>query len=153
MRLSTKGRNAVMAMMELAIRQRRGPVTLRDLSESQGISQPTIEQLFARLRRHELVEATRGPGGGYRLGRPAGEITIAEIIASVEEPLAGMHLGEQAAGADEGDELSHDLWRRLSRKIYDFLNGITLAQSVEQPRLRAVEGGRERQHERTRSDT
>ncbi len=88
MRLSTKGRNAVMAMMELAIRQRRGPVTLRDLSESQGVSQPTIEQLFAPLRRHGLVQGIRGPGGGYRLGRPAGEITIAGIIASVEEPLA-----------------------------------------------------------------
>ncbi|MFQ5937692.1 MAG: Rrf2 family transcriptional regulator, partial [Acidiferrobacterales bacterium] len=135
MRLSTKGRNAVMAMMELAIRQRRGQVNLRELATSQGISVSYIEQIFARLRRHELVKATRGPGGGYRLGRPADEITIAEIIASVEAPLAGMHSGEQAAGADEGDELSHDLWRRLSRKIYDFLNGITLAQSVAQPRL------------------
>ena len=153
MRLSTKGRNAVMAMMELAIRQRRGLVTLPDLSESQGISQSSIEQFFARLRRHGLVQGIRGPGGGYRLGRPAGEITIAEIIASAEGPLAGMHLGEQAAGADEEDELSHDLWRRLSRKIYDFLNGITLAQCVEQPRLQAVKGGRERQHERTRPDT
>jgi Rrf2 family iron-sulfur cluster assembly transcriptional regulator len=140
-------------MMELAIRQRRGPVTAGALSKSQGISEPAIEQLFARLRRHGLVESIRGPRGGYRLGRPAGEITIAEIIALAEAPLAGMHLGEQAAGADEGDELSHDLWRRLSKKIYDFLNGITLARCVERPRLQAVEGGREPQYERKWSGT
>jgi Rrf2 family iron-sulfur cluster assembly transcriptional regulator len=150
MRLSTKARVAVTTMMELAI---RGQVTLRELLASQGISVSYIEQIFARLRRQGLVRGIRGPSGGYRLARSASEITVAEIITSAEEPLAGTYAGEQGTGPDEKNNLSYDLCRRLSGKIYDFLNGITLAQCVEQPRPQAVERGRERQHERKWSDT
>ena len=131
MRLSTKARVAVTTMMELAI---RGQVTLRELLASQGISVSYIEQIFARLRRQGLVRGIRGPSGGYRLARSA-------------------YAGEQGTGPDEENDLSYDLCRRLSGKIYDFLNGITLAQCVEQPRPQAVERGRERQHERKWSDT
>ncbi len=150
MRLSTKGRVAVTAMMELAIRRQ---VTLRELLASQGISVSYIEQILARLRRQGLVQGIRGPGGGYRLARFASEITVAEIITSAEEPLSGTYAGEQGTEADEENDLTYDLWRRLSGKIYDFLNGITLAQCVEQPRPQAVEGRRGRQHERKWSDT
>lgn len=146
MRLSTKGRAAVTAMMELAIRG--GQVTLRDLSASQGISMSYIEQIFAPLRRHGLVRGARGPGGGYRLARPASEITVAEIITCVEQPLSGTYAGEQGTETDEENDLTHHLWCGLSAKIYDFLNGITLAQFVEQPRLRAVAGNGGPQPER-----
>lgn len=149
MRLTSKDWIAVTVMMELAMRSRRQEVRLRDLSEAQHVSPSYTEQIFAALRRAGLVTGVRGPRGGYRLTRPAGEITIAEIIVSVQGQALGVGAGKDEAATDkQTDERTHDLWGQLSRKIYDFLDGMTLAQFVEQPRLQAVEGGRARESAR-----
>lgn len=137
MKLSTKGRYAVTAMMDLAIHEKYGPVTLADISQIQGISLSYLEQLFANLRRKNLVEGTRGPGGGYRLARPASEITIAEIVTAVDEHLDTTRCAGQE-NCQEGERcLAHDLWTELSGQIYDFLNGITLAEFVERQNVQA----------------
>ncbi len=137
MRLSTKGRYAVTAMMELALNKDKGPVTLAEISHSQGISLSYLEQLFARMRRDGLVVGVRGPGGGYRLARPAEEISVAQIITAVDEGTAqGQSLG--TGGADDDRCLTHDLWVDLSRQIYDFLNGITLEQMARDAGVREV---------------
>ncbi|MBK5937254.1 MAG: Rrf2 family transcriptional regulator [Halorhodospira halophila] len=137
MRLSTKGRYAVTAMMELALNSEKGPVTLAEISHTQGISLSYLEQLFARMRRDGLVVGVRGPGGGYRLARPAGEISVAQIITAVDEGTAqGQSVGE--GGADDDRCLTHDLWVDLSRQIYDFLNGITLEQMARDAGVREV---------------
>jgi Rrf2 family iron-sulfur cluster assembly transcriptional regulator len=127
MKLSTKGRHAVTAMMELALQHEKGPVTLADISAQQSISISYLEQLFARLRQHGLVNGMRGPGGGYCLARPAHEITIANILATVDEvsrrddqPLAQSEIPEGMR-----------MWMNLSNRIYDYLNSITLAEAVE----------------------
>jgi len=122
MKLSTKGRHAVTAMMELALQHNKGPVTLADISVQQSISISYLEQLFARLRQHGLVTGMRGPGGGYSLSRPATEITIAEILATVDEVSRREDMPE-TAGAQ--------LWVHLSNRIYDYLNSITLSEAVE----------------------
>lgn len=137
MKLSTKGRYAVTAMMDLAIHEKYGPVTLADISQIQGISLSYLEQLFANLRRKNLVEGTRGPGGGYRLARPASDITIAEIVTAVDEHLDTTRCAGQE-NCQEGERcLAHDLWTELSGQIYDFLNGITLAEFVERQNVQA----------------
>ena len=111
MRLTTKGRFAVTAMIDLALRQDNGPVTLAAISQRQHISLSYLEQLFGKLRRHELVESTRGPGGGYSLGRKASEITVADIITSVDEPLDATHCGgKENCYGDGGRCMTHDLW-------------------------------------------
>jgi Rrf2 family iron-sulfur cluster assembly transcriptional regulator len=122
MKLSTKGRHAVTAMMELALQHNKGPVTLADISVQQSISISYLEQLFARLRQHGLVTGMRGPGGGYSLSRPATEITIAEILATVDEVSRREDMPE-TAGAQ--------LWVHLSNRIYDYLNSITLSEAVQ----------------------
>ena len=119
MRLSTKGRYAVTAMLDLALNGDRGPVTLADISVEQGISLSYLEQLFSNLRRKQLVKGVRGPGGGYYLGRSADEISIAEIICAVDEWVDGRPY------------LTHNLWNGLSDEIFDFLSKITLADVVE----------------------
>lgn len=137
MRLSTKGRYAVTAMMELALHSGRGPVTLAEISHGQGISLSYLEQLFARMRRDGLVVGVRGPGGGYRLARPSSEISVAQIIAAVDEGADPA----QSGGSDVEDPdrcLTHDLWQDLSRQIYDFLDGITLEQMAQDPAVRQV---------------
>src|SRR6202007_1115161 len=115
MRLTTKGRFAVTAMIDLALRQNNGPVTLAAISQRQQISLSYLEQLFGKLRRHELVESTRGPGGGYTLGRKAEEISVADIIVAVDEPIdaTGCAGKENCLGDDTGPCLTHTLWRRL----------------------------------------
>ena len=127
MKLSTKGRHAVTAMMELALQHNKGPVTLADISAQQSISISYLEQLFARLRQHGLVTGMRGPGGGYCLARPAGEISIASILATVDDVSRREEMphtqGEVPAGAQ--------MWLQLSNRIYDFLNSITLDEAVE----------------------
>jgi len=132
MKLSTKGRYAVTAMLDLAINthdNRR--VTLADISEMQGISLSYLEQLFARLRRAKLVQGTRGPGGGYRLGRDAGEISVAEILLAVDEKV-DMTGCEGNATCNRGEPcLTHELWNSLSQDIYAFLDNITLGDLVE----------------------
>ena len=110
MRLTTKGRFAVTAMIDLALRQNNGPVNLAAISQRQQISLSYLEQLFGKLRRHQLVESTRGPGGGYTLGRKADDITVADIILSVDEPLDATHCGgkENCQGGDSR-WMTHDL--------------------------------------------
>ena len=132
MRLSTKGRYAVTAMMDLAIHSDRGPVTLAAISQCQAISLSYLEQLFAKLRRAELVEGVRGPGGGYRLARPSTQITVAQIIRAVDEKVdvtrcRGME------NCQEGERcLTHELWAELSDELFEFLDGITLGELVSQ---------------------
>lgn len=127
MKLSTKGRHAVTAMMELSLQHEKGPVTLADISAQQSISISYLEQLFARLRQHGLVTGMRGPGGGYCLARPASEITIASILATVDDVSRREELphtqGEVPAGVQ--------MWLQLSNRIYDYLNSITLEEAIE----------------------
>ena len=133
MRLSTKGRYSVTAMMDLAIHDKAGPVTLADISQCQGISLSYLEQLFAKLRKSGLVKGVRGPGGGYRLAKPATEMSIGEIIAAVDESVDVTRCGGKG-DCDNGDAcLTHELWSELSGRLHDFLNGITLSQFVDRP--------------------
>lgn len=132
MRLTTKGRFAVTAMIDLALRQDGGPVTLAAISQRQQISLSYLEQLFGKLRRHDLVESTRGPGGGYSLGRKAGEITVADIITSVDEPLDATHCGgRENCGADGSRCMTHDLWSALNVHMLDFLQSVSLQKLVD----------------------
>jgi len=138
MKLSSKGRYAVTAMMDIALHDRYGPVTLADISYSQSISLSYLEQLFAKLRKNGLVEGLRGPGGGYRLGRPGSEITIADIIVAVDEKV-DMTNCENKGDCQDGERcLTHDLWSDLSDQIFVFLSGITLAQFVEKPSVQEL---------------
>lgn len=146
MRLSTKGRYAVTAMMDLAIHDRFGPVTLAEISRCQGISLSYLEQLFARLRRHGLVEGVRGPGGGYRLARSADRITVADIISAVDEKLDGTRCGDRQNCQEGRRCLTHELWSDLSQQIFTFLESITLAQFVERPSVREVAERQDRAH-------
>ena len=138
MKLSTKGRYAVTAMMDLAIHDREGPVTLADISQTQGISLSYLEQLFAKLRKQGLVEGVRGPGGGYRLSRMPHRITVAEIITAVDENVDVMRCHGDGNCHDGERCLTHELWAELSNRLYDFLNGITLDQFVERPEIREI---------------
>ncbi|HHQ43001.1 MAG TPA: Rrf2 family transcriptional regulator [Chromatiales bacterium] len=138
MKLSTKGRYAVTAMLELALHENERPVTLAEISQCQGISLSYLEQLFAKLRRRGLVEGVRGPGGGYRLARPASEITVAEIITAVDEKMDATRCGGEENCQDGQRCLTHELWTELSRQIYEFLDGITLAGFLARPSVRAV---------------
>jgi Rrf2 family transcriptional regulator, iron-sulfur cluster assembly transcription factor len=127
MRLTTKGRFAVTAMIDLAMRQDKGPVSLAAISQRQQISLSYLEQLFAKLRRQELVESTRGPGGGYRLGRAASDITVAHIISSVDEQMdATQCAGQENCQSDGTRCMTHDLWASLNTRMIDFLNSISL---------------------------
>ena len=133
MKLSTKGRYSVTAMLDLAIHDKAGPVTLGDISQCQGISLSYLEQLFSSLRKSGLVKGVRGPGGGYRLAKPASEISIAQIITAVDESvdITNCH----GKGDCQGGErcLTHELWADLSDRLYNFLDNITLAQFVDRP--------------------
>ena len=140
MRLSTKGRYAVTAMMHLAIHDKYGPVTLAEISQCQGISLSYLEQLFAKLRKCSLVEGVRGPGGGYRLARPDGAISVAEIIEAVDEPLSATRCTGEDSGCLAGRKCAtHDLWDELGEQIRLFLLGVSLADVVRgQVRGRAL---------------
>ena len=138
MKLTTKGRYAVTAMLDLAIHHDHGPVALADISMRQGISLSYLEQLFARLRRKALVKSVRGPGGGYRLGRPASSISVAEVIGAVDESVDATRCGGLKNCQGEQRCLTHDLWEDLSAQIYTFLSQITLAELVERRSVRAV---------------
>ncbi|EYC51607.1 DNA-binding protein [Hylemonella gracilis str. Niagara R] len=134
MRLTTKGRFAVTAMIDLALRQSNGPVTLAAISQRQQISLSYLEQLFGKLRRHELVESTRGPGGGYTLARKAADITVADIILSVDEPLDATQCGgkENCQGNDGGRCMTHELWSALNTRMVEFLDSVTLQKLVDE---------------------
>lgn len=130
MRLSTKGRYAVTAMLDLALHEGKGPVTLADISANQGISLSYLEQLFAALRAKHLVRGVRGPGGGYYLGKASAEITVADIICAVDEWVEFTRCGGREDCHDGERCLTHTLWDHLSDEIYRFLNGISLADLV-----------------------
>ncbi|MDM8567115.1 Rrf2 family transcriptional regulator [Candidatus Halobeggiatoa sp. HSG11] len=132
MKLSTKGRYAVMAMLDLALNHKhQRPVKLIDISKRQGISLSYLEQLFTKLRKNELVNSTRGPNGGYNLSRSASKITIAEIITAVDECIDATRCNGQKNCRDTQTCVTHQLWTDLSEQICDFLNGITLAQIIK----------------------
>ncbi|RUQ29723.1 MAG: Rrf2 family transcriptional regulator [Candidatus Competibacteraceae bacterium] len=135
MKLSTKGRYAVTAMMHLAIHDRFGPVTLSEISQCQGISLSYLEQLFAKLRKRDLVEGVRGPGGGYRLARTPEMVTVADIIGAVDERLDATRCSGHENCQEGRRCLTHELWTDLSSQIFTFLEGITLAQFVERPEV------------------
>lgn len=130
MRLTTKGRFAVTAMLDLALRGGNKPVTLAGISERQDISLSYLEQLFSRLRRHELVESVRGPGGGYYLARPLEELSVADIIRAVDEPIDATQCAGKENCHDEHRCLTHDLWMGLNAHIFDYLDNVSLATLV-----------------------
>ena len=130
MRLTTKGRFAVTAMIDLASRQTDGPVTLAGIAERQKISLSYLEQLFGKLRRHKLVSSVRGPGGGYRLARDMGRITVADIIVAVDEPLDATLCGGRQNCHDEHRCMTHDLWTNLNKRMYEYLDSVTLGALV-----------------------
>ena len=138
MKLTTKGRYAVTAMLDLGLHYDQGSVTLSDIARRQGISLSYLEQLFAKLRRGGLVDSVRGPGGGYSLSRPPSGISVAEIIIAINENIDATRCGGERNC--QGDEpcLTHQLWEDLSVRIYDFLSGITLADLVARPHVREV---------------
>ena len=138
MRLTTKGRFAVTAMIDLALYVGERPVTLASISERQNISLSYLEQLFAKLRRHKIVESVRGPGGGYCLGRNAGEITVADVILAVDEPMDATQCGGRENCRSEHRCMTHDLWSTLNRKMLDYLASVTLSDLVEKQRQKAA---------------
>ena len=126
MRLTTKGRYAVTAMLDLTLHQGKGAIALADVAERQGISLSYLEQLFSRLRRRNLVSSIRGPGGGYHLARGASDISVAEVIAAVDENVDTTRCGGAHNCHDNGPCLTHNLWQDLSDRIYHYLDGISL---------------------------
>jgi Rrf2 family transcriptional regulator, iron-sulfur cluster assembly transcription factor len=137
-RLTTKGRYAVTAMLDLAIHYGQGPIALADIAQRQGISLSYLEQLFSRLRRRSLVSSVRGPGGGYNLARSAGEIFVAEVIAAVDENVDTTRCGGAQNCQNNGPCLTHDLWFDLSERIYNYLNGISLQDLMERRGVQEV---------------
>ncbi|HEY6281197.1 MAG TPA: Fe-S cluster assembly transcriptional regulator IscR [Burkholderiales bacterium] len=130
MRLTTKGRFAVTAMIDLAMRHGSGPVTLSEISERQKISLSYLEQLFGKLRRHALVDSVRGPGGGYCLAKGMDQVSVADIILAVDEPIDATQCGGKENCRDEQKCLTHDLWAALNDRIFDYLHSVTLSQLV-----------------------
>ena len=155
MRLTTKGRFAVTAMIDLALRDTNGPVTLAAISGRQGISLSYLEQLFGKLRRHRIVDSVRGPGGGYTMARVLEKVSVADVIAAVDEPLdATMCGGRQdchetgrvggGLAADKnprGQCMTHDLWATLNTKMHEYLESVSLADLVRQQREREAAAG------------
>lgn len=138
MRLTTKGRYAVTAMLDLALHAQHGPVSLADISERQGISISYLEQLFAKLRKNGLVSSVRGPGGGYQLSRAGQEIYVAQVIDAVDESVDATRCEGQGNCQDGQECLTHALWSELSHQIHSFLSGISLTQLVERSEVQKV---------------
>jgi Rrf2 family iron-sulfur cluster assembly transcriptional regulator len=139
MRLTTKGRFAVTAMVDLSMRQTRGPVTLSAISERQHISLSYLEQLFGKLRRAKLVTSVRGPGGGYCLARPTSGISVAEIISAVDEPIDATQCGGKENCLDDRRCVTHDLWATLNEKMNDYLGSVSLADVVSHQQGKKVQ--------------
>ncbi len=140
MRLTTKGRFAVTAMIDLALHQQYGPVSLAGISQRQKISLSYLEQLFGKLRRRHIVESVRGPGGGYHLARPAQDVTVAEVIFAVNEALDATQCGGKGRcnnQSAEGTCMTHDLWATLSRKMVEYLDSVSLQDLVNQHQQRS----------------
>jgi len=140
MRITTRGKVAVSAMTDLALHQRMKPVSLTTISQRQGTSLSYLEQLFSALRRAGLVESTRGPGGGYTLARKAGEITVADIIVSVDEPIDATQCGgkENCLG-EAGRCMTHELWASLNQRMVEFLDSVTLQKLVDEQLAKGVQ--------------
>jgi len=138
MRLTTKGRYAVTAMLDLAIHNDQGPIALADISSRQGISLSYLEQLFARLRKAGLVVSTRGPGGGYTLKRDPRSVAVAEVINAVDETVDTTRCGGTVDCQNNQRCLTHDLWTELSERIHSFLNEITLGDLVQRHGVQEV---------------
>ena len=139
MRLTTKGRFAVTAMIDLALRGQDGPVTRAGISERQKISLSYLEQLFGKLRRHKLVESVRGPGGGYCMAKPLDQVSVADIIRAVDEPLDATQCGGRENCHGEHRCMTHDLWTTLNTKMYEYLSSVFLADLVSQQQARLAE--------------
>jgi Rrf2 family iron-sulfur cluster assembly transcriptional regulator len=147
MRLTTKGRYAVTAMLDLALHKDQGPVSLADISQRQAISLSYLEQLFAKLRRCSLVSSVRGPGGGYELQGGSESIFIAQIVDAVNESIDSTKC--QGAGDCQGGEtcLTHYLWEDLSEQIHTFLEGISLADLVAKNEVKRISQKQDRKHQ------
>jgi len=138
MRLTTKGRFAVTAMIDVAMHNGKGPVTLAAVSDRQKISLSYLEQLFGKLRRHGLVDSVRGPGGGYNLAREATEVSVADIILAVDEPIDATQCGGKENCLDDRRCMTHELWASLNTHIFAFLRSVSLEQLVRQQDKREV---------------
>ena len=136
MRLTTKGRFAVTAMLDLAMHGGKRPVTLAGISERQSISLSYLEQLFGKLRRHTLVDSVRGPGGGYTLARELEKVSVADIVTAVDEPLDATQCGGKENCKDEQRCMTHDLWSTLNDKMYEYLDSVKLSDLVAQQAAR-----------------
>ena len=138
MRLTTKGRFAVTAMIDLGMRHGTGPVTLAGISERQKISLSYLEQLFGKLRRHALVESVRGPGGGYCLAKGMTEMSVADIILAVDEPIDATLCGGKENCHDDHRCMTHDLWAELNGHVFDFLASVKLHDLVQKQKTKPV---------------
>lgn len=141
MRLTTKGRFAVTALIDLALRGSEGPVTLAGISERQKISLSYLEQLFGKLRRCSLVDSVRGPGGGYCLARPVGQISVADIVRAVDESFDATQCGGRENCKDEDRCMTHELWSTLNFKMYEYLTSVTLSDLVNKQLAKASSEG------------
>lgn len=152
MKLTSKGRYAVTAMLDVTIHASHGPVSLADISERQGISLSYLEQLFSKLRKYGLVNSIRGPGGGYRLGRCSAEIAVADVILAVNESVDATKC--QGKGNCQGGEqcLTHSLWEGLSERIEEFLKNITLAELVAKHDVQTVSKRQNDVHRRSNKE-
>tara|TARA_R110002073_G_scaffold114962_3_gene252414 strand:+ start:1439 stop:1900 length:462 start_codon:yes stop_codon:yes gene_type:complete len=135
MKLTTKGRFAVTALLDLAIQNSNNPVTLADISQRQKISLSYLEQLFAKLRQSKLVDSVRGPGGGYCMAKELELVTIAEIILAVDEPIDATNCGGKENCLNNGKCMTHDLWAKLNDLIFDYLGAVTLKQLVDDQKV------------------
>jgi Rrf2 family transcriptional regulator, iron-sulfur cluster assembly transcription factor len=134
MKLSTKGRYAMVALVDIATHSGGALVTLGDIAQRQDISLPYLEQLFVKLRRSDLVQSVRGPGGGYRLARPASEIRVVDVLSAVDETVDAMHKGAGASGGSSGSQaqsLTNRLWEGLSAHVYVYLHQTRLSDVIE----------------------
>ncbi len=136
MKLTTKGRFAVTAMIDVALFNHEGPVTLAEVSERQKISLSYLEQLFGKLRRHGLVESVRGPGGGYNLAKPPATVSVSDIILAVDEPIDTTSCGGEKNCHDDGICLTHHLWSSLNAHIFTYLQGVSLQSLVDDAKER-----------------
>ncbi|MCG2579501.1 MAG: Fe-S cluster assembly transcriptional regulator IscR [Marinobacter sp.] len=153
MKLTTKGRYAVTAMLDLALHGDQGPVSLADISARQEISLSYLEQLFSRLRRHKLVVSIRGPGGGYRLSRDAGAVFIAEVVDAVSESLDTTRCGNKGDCQNGEKCLTHHLWSDLSDQIHQFLSEISLADLMKKREIQMVADRQDRRQSDADSQT
>ncbi len=138
MRLTSKGRYAVTAILDVALHAQSGPVPLADISERQGISLSYLEQLFSRLRKKGLVSSVRGPGGGYQLGGEAEDISVGDVITAVNESVDATKCGGSTGCQDGSQCLTHTLWADLSSRIQQFLDAISIAELMKKQAVQAV---------------